>query len=351
MNARALRVVVRADAGPRLGSGHVMRCLALAQALRDIGAVVTLVSAELPESLRDRWKAESADVESCGEEAGTPADARATLVVARETQADWIVLDGYQFDARYQRILKDGGPALLVVDDHVHAQEYCADIILNQNVHADAALYPRRSTGTRLLLGLRHVLLRREFWCATRLPTRVPEVASRILVTLGGADAENVSLKVLRALSAVSNTTEIAVIVGASNPHRAILEGLVAGWKGTRIHADVADMSEPMAWAHLAISGAGSTSWELAFMGVPNLSLSLADNQVGVARGVDAEGVGVNLGWHHDLTEARLAEAVHTLLHDAEHRQQMHDRGPRLVDGQGGRRVCQAMAAEEACHE
>jgi UDP-2,4-diacetamido-2,4,6-trideoxy-beta-L-altropyranose hydrolase len=348
MSGQCRRVLVRADAGPRLGAGHVMRCLALAQTLRDADVRVTLVSAELPESLRERWQAESVATELLAVDAGSSADAEATVAAAHRAAADWTILDGYHFDAQYQRTLKNAGPSLLLIDDHGHAQDYCADIIVDQNVNASATLYPRRPASTRLLLGICHALLRREFLGAARSSGPVPRRARRILVTLGGADPDNVTLKVLRGLARLADQAEIMVVVGASHRHRAALEAEARSWpRSPHIQVDVPNMAERMAWADLAISGAGGTSWELAFMGVPNVSLILADNQVEVARSVEAEGIGVSLGWHHAVTESQIADTVLTLMNDPERRQRMHERGPRLVDGQGGRRVFRAMAGEE----
>ena len=115
---------------------------------------------------------------------------------------------------------------------------------------------------------------------------------------------------------------------------------------GLHVVCDVRDMPKAMARAELALSAAGSTCWELAFMGVPTLTLSLADNQRPVARSLDEAGAAVDLGWHADLDASRLRDTIRRLAQSAAVRRSMGGIGRRLVDGQGGRRVVMAMSGD-----
>ena len=136
-------------------------------------------------------------------------------------------MDGYQFDAAYQKALTRRGPQVCwCLDDNGDAGYYWADLVLNQNIHAQADWYADRAPHTRLLLGTRYALLRREFLGLARLATRdAPESAYKMLVTLGGSDPDNVTLKVLEALSLVpAERLEATVVIGGGNPHRASLE-------------------------------------------------------------------------------------------------------------------------------
>ncbi len=156
-------LLIRADASIPAGTGHVMRCLALAQAWQDAGGDVGFVMAESTSSIEGRLAGETCPVESISAVAGSQDDASRTIVLARERQAEWIVVDGYQFGADYQRALKDAGLRVLFLDDYGHARRYSADLVLNQNVCASTAIYGDREAQTRLLLGPRYSLLRREF--------------------------------------------------------------------------------------------------------------------------------------------------------------------------------------------
>jgi UDP-2,4-diacetamido-2,4,6-trideoxy-beta-L-altropyranose hydrolase len=346
MAPTAKRLLVRADASLRMGTGHVMRCLALAQGWQDQGGQVLFATAENPVGLEDRLAAEGFPVERLTVEAGSPEDARLTAGLAKRWEAAWVVVDGYQFSGRYQRLVKDAGPALLALDDYGHAEYYWADLILNQNPHAGETLYPNRRSGTQLLLGCRYALLRREFlkWQSWR--REIATDACKVLVTLGGADPDGATLKVVQALARIEvRPLEGMVVVGAGNCHLEALQSLVAASGApVRLASNVSDMPERMAWADVALSGAGSTCWELAFLGLPALLLVLADNQREIAAELARKGVARSMGWHAKATSAELEKAIIDLLHDAPTRRAMNAEGRRLIDGKGAARVIQAMA-------
>lgn len=327
-------MLVRADATPRMGTGHVMRGLALAQAWQDAGGAVTFAAAELPPALRERLVSEGCAVESAG-------DAASTVAIAEWAGADWVVLDGYQFDGDFQQAVKDSGRKVLAIDDFGHADRYPADLVLNQNLGADELLYADRGPGTRLLLGPRFTLLRREFTGAAGWERAIPDVARKVLVTLGGADPDNLTLTAIEALGWVRGEgLEAVVVVGTSNPHRAALEE-AAGRSPARIdlRVNVADMSALMRWADVAVAAGGTTTWERAAAGLPGLIAVLADNQVAIAVACDAAGLGETLGWHADVTVDRLAGRLENLMHDPGTRSAMAAAGRRAVDGRGAERV------------
>lgn len=214
-------LVIRADASPRIGTGHVMRCLALAQDWLADGGRVLCVCASLPEALERLLRIEGCDVTRIECEPGSADDATETLVALHRWIADsngtsnlrrptpelggptagfWLVADGYHFGSDYQRETKEKGWRLLIMDDYGHASHYHADFVLNQNLHARAGLYARREPGTQLLLGPKFALLRRQFKPWRDWRREVPTVARKVLVTLGGADPDSVTGDVADAL-------------------------------------------------------------------------------------------------------------------------------------------------------
>ena len=338
-------LLIRADAGVQMGTGHVMRCLALAQAWQDAGGLAVFLSAPLPPALEARLRAEGMATVTVTSWVGGAADAQETARHARSVGAAWVVLDGYQFDAAYQKALKDAGPRLLVLDDNGEAGAYHADLVLNQNVHARPEWYANRAPDTRLRLGTRYALLRREFLAQSDRQRETPETAYKVLVTLGGSDPDNVTLKVLEALTLVSsNRLEATVVLGGGNPHRAGLEDAASRAAfPIRVIVNALNMPELMADADLAVSAAGSACWELAFLGVPALLLVTADNQRGIAQGLHEAGVAESRGWARDATPTALAEALTRLAQDAPRRVEMSHRARALVDGRGAARVLEAM--------
>ncbi|MDL1894802.1 UDP-2,4-diacetamido-2,4,6-trideoxy-beta-L-altropyranose hydrolase [Anaerolineae bacterium CFX7] len=335
-------LLIRADANTEIGTGHVMRCLALAQAWQDAGGAVTFAMATDAPAVRARLESEGAHVVSISESLGSQADASRTIALAHELGARWVVVDGYHFDSGYQRAVKDAGLALLWIDDEAHAEHYCADIVLNQNLHAAEAMYAARESYTRLLLGPRYVLLRREFLKWRAWQREIPPIARKILVTLGGGDPDNVTLKVIQALKQIElEELQVVVLIGATNPHSTELEATVRNVPfSIRLESNVSDMPKLMAWADVAVSGAGSTCWELAFMGLPSIVVTLAENQIAIARGMRAHGAAVQV---ETSTLECLSEKLKGLVFDAAHRCRMTRKQRLLIEGPGAARTVQAL--------
>jgi UDP-2,4-diacetamido-2,4,6-trideoxy-beta-L-altropyranose hydrolase len=330
-----MKLIIRADADTRMGTGHVMRCLALAQACQDAGGSAVVASNSLPAALHDRLAAEKIEVIG-------GSSAQEAVAAAHSVNADWIVVDGYQFDAHYQAGIIDAGYRLLWIDDDAQAAPYCATIVLNQNPHAHHDSYARRNASTRLLLGPRYALLRREFllWRGWKRETNTQ--AGKVLVTLGGGDPENVTLEVVKALQSIPDA-EAVVIVGATNPHFATLQEEVRESPQIRLQANVTKMPELMAWADVAVAAAGSTCWELAFMGLPSLLVTMADNQRPLAEHLAAAGIAIDLGPHSQIDGSGIPESLVRLMTDPDLRAEMSRRGRELVDGNGASRVVQEM--------
>ena len=336
-----MRLIIRADASTQIGTGHIMRCLALTQAWQDAREQATFATCMEAPALYARLQSEGMEVVHLSAEPGSTDDAMQTAALARKMGASWIVVDGYHFGSDYQRIIKNSGVHLLFVDDMGHAEYYCADVVLNQNIYAHEGFYLHREPHVQLLLGTRYALLRREFlpWC--RWKRQVPERARKVLITLGGADPDNVTFKAIQALQRLNGVfMEAQVLVGSANPHLdALREALAPSALGFRLLTAASNMPELMAWADVAVSAGGSTCWELAFMGLPNLMLVLALNQEGIATGLEAQGVALNMGWHEKVSASDMADVLSELMHNSARRQEMSERGRQLVDSCGASRV------------
>lgn len=334
-------LLIRADATVAIGTGHVMRCIALAQAWQQTGASVTFIMATQPSALQDRIRAEGFSVLLLRVAPGSANDAEQTAMVAHQMTAAWIVADGYCFDATYQHILKEKGHRVLLIDDYGHAEYYFATMVLNQNISADEKMYIHRESSTRLLLGTQYALLRREFWPWRGYRRAVSEPTRKILVTLGGSDPDNVTLMILHALYEIERTDlEVVVVVGGSNPYYETLH--VAAHDATfpvSLRQNVTNMPELMAWAEIAVTAGGSTCWETAFMGLPNIILVLAQNQEKIAAVLDARGVAINLGWATTIDPSTIATTLEQLAYNTSQWQMMSENGQRLVDGYGAARV------------
>jgi len=317
-----------------------MRCLALAQGWKDAGGEVTFVTACSNDNLLGRLYDEGFTVHKVENPYPHPQDWQTTREILEEHKGGWLVIDGYHFDSSYQRLVKESGHPLLAIDDYGHADHYYADIDLNQNLHAESLTYSCEPY-TKLLLGTKYVLLRREFLKWRGWKREIPEVARKVVVTMGGSDPENVTLKVINAISMVDfGPLEVAVVVGPTNPHYEALERAArASRHSIVLMRNVPDMPELMSWADVAIAAGGTTCWELAFMGLPTVLIVMAENQRLVAEGMAEEGGAISLGWHGDLSSDGMAKVMRDLLTDGRRRLKMSCKAQELVDGEGVERL------------
>jgi UDP-2,4-diacetamido-2,4,6-trideoxy-beta-L-altropyranose hydrolase len=337
-------LIIRADAGPVMGTGHVMRCFALAQAWRRMDGRALFAMAEGSPALEARLTAAGMAVERLDVRPGSAGDAERTAALAAARDAAWIAVDGYQFSAEYQQALKSAGRGLLFVDDYGHCAHYSADFVLNQNVYAEEVVY-HCAPHTQCLLGPRYALLRDEFLRRGSPPRIIPAAGKNVLVTMGGADPDNVTPQVMRALQVAQvPALKATVVVGNANPRFEALQSAAreAGEMFTMVW-DAGNMSELMAAADLAVTGGGSTCYEIAFMGLPALVCILAENQRPVAQAMDAAGVMRNVGWARELSIPDMARAIESLLRDPASRGGMSISGKKLVDGKGAERTLTRM--------
>jgi UDP-2,4-diacetamido-2,4,6-trideoxy-beta-L-altropyranose hydrolase len=337
-------LVVCAECGVWIGTGHVMRCLALGQAWKRAGGSVTFVIREgLPSSVEARLRREGIVLQTlAAESTASPED---FIEAARSLHPSVAVLDGYGFGAPEQAMLSELGIRVLTVDDYGHASSYPVHWLLNQNAYARAAMYS--PTDATLLLGPAHALLRDEFSPWLGWKRRIPERAGRILITIGGSDPENVSERVLRGLALLKGergSLEVVLVVGGGNPHGKELTAAAENCAlAVRIEKGIDDMPARMAWADIAIAGAGGTSYELCYMGLPALLLIIAENQKRSAQCLSELGMAVNAGTSREFDATVFAGQLQEVIESAWLRQGMSSRARALVDGLGSERVRAAL--------
>lgn len=337
-------LVLRADGDPSTGIGHLMRCLALAQAWMARGRAAVLLSAGTAGWAR-RFSEAGVRVERVRSAHPDGADLHTTLAALGRLQPGrrpaWLALDGYHFDRDYQAAVTGAGIRLMVVDDTAHLGRYEAEVVVNQNPGADRLPYDCPPAGVQLL-GPRYAMLRPEF-TASRARRRIPAVGRRVLVTLGGGDPGGVLDAVTEALARIPIPGMEATVVAA----RAIRLPLATGGAAAhvRVLRDPPDMAALMAWADVAVSAAGGTALELACLGVPSLLIPVAENQRGVARGLEEAGAAVHLPGPPDRIADSIPGPLTDLCLDARLRRQMSRRGKRLVDGLGCQRILEVMDA------
>ena len=341
-------IVLRADASPGVGGGHLLRCLALSQACASLSIPCTLLT-ERAALQKATFESGAIDLIGINAAPSARADVRETIAIARQRGAKWIVLDGYEFGADAYRAVRDSGLRLLVIDDNGSAAHFACDAVVNPNVHAHERLYASRDAETVLLLGPAYALLRPEFrrW---RNWTREDRPEARcVLVTLGaGASTHALRWLVQQLQDSALPAMEIRAVVG---PFSDVPAGSLAD--DARDRSDVewlrspSDMPALMAWADVAVASAGGTAQELAFMGVPAVLLVVADNQAALAAALDAAGAATSLANQGTMAAGPLADSVRSLVMDGARRREMSRCGRALFDGAGAERVAWFLASPD----
>jgi len=312
----AMKVAFRADASLQIGSGHVMRCLTLADALAAHGAECRFISREHAGNLIEFIRGKGFTVHplpagkstATGHASGAPSLAHAAWLGASQMQdaaecasllatwqPDWLIVDHYALDAQWEKALDPRYHKLMVIDDLADREHQC-ELLLDQTfgryVTDYAALVP---VHCRLLCGSQYALLRPEFPALRpySLQRRAQPQLRQLLITMGGVDQDNATGKVLSALQSCELPADcrIVVVMGPSAPWLVEVQQQARQlpWP-TGVIANVSDMAQLMADSDLAIGAAGATSWERCCLGLPTVMVVLAENQRTVARGLEQAG-------------------------------------------------------------
>lgn len=324
-------VAVRVDSSELIGSGHLMRCLTLAERMCFDGADVHFICRDLAGNLNylveERGFAlhilphHTPERSLMGYEAWLTVvpelDAEETAEVLRAIRpVSRLVVDSYALDASWEQKMRPLASEIFVIDDLANRRHDC-DFLLDQNFYRDLQhryddLVPEKC---KLLLGPRHALLRQEFYEAkARLVPRDGSLR-RILVFYGGSDRTQETEKAIRALVKLQlSSVTVDVVVGGSNPRRGQIERLCRQHDFLRYHCQVENMAELMANADLCLGAGGTTTWERCFLGLPTIVTAIAENQFEICRDCAEAGLIYSLGRWDKVTDRDIIRAVQEFL-------------------------------------
>lgn len=352
------KILIRVDASKVIGSGHVMRCLALANEAKKKGWKVCFLMRDPTENFIKLINCSGHDIQLLQSKnyiitcmanhlnyqswlaVTQEQDANETLRVVIEYEPDWIVVDHYAIDARWLCIVNQSSSKIIMIDDLGNRDLIC-DILLDQNLGASREKYHGRiPVNCRLLLGPRFALLREEFkdWRERSLFNRLERNIENILVTMGGVDEEDYTLRILKQLtkSKYAKVCVFDVIIGGSYPYKStLIDFLETTVLTASVLVDVSNMAEIMSGSDLCIGAGGSTAWERCCLGLPSITLAIADNQVQILSELEAKG----------LTIASNLEKIHSdfdklLSHDQSFQlKQLSINSSTVCDGMGVHRV------------
>lgn len=356
----SLKVAFRADASLEIGTGHVMRCLTLADALRQQGATCRFLCSPLEGNLIDaiRQRGYAVDMLALPQnghvseaDSDLPAhhvwlgkswqlDAQQVTEVLKEQKQDWLVVDHYALDARWEMATASVRERLLVIDDLADRQHVC-DGLLDQNLGSVPRAYEDKVPAScQLFVGPQFALLRPEFAAcrSASLARRASGTLRSILVTMGGVDKDNATVQVLEALKAargMPDSLQIDVVMGQHAPWLQEVRAAAAAtpWK-TAVHVNTPRMADLMVKSDLAIGAAGSTSWERCVLGLPTVMVVLAANQHKAAKSLEQVGAVVSVELGENFVQA-VKDRVERLAVDQELLRAMSTKAAQVTSGKG----------------
>jgi len=356
-----MRVIFRTDVSAAIGTGHIVRCLALAGALSRRGVAVEFVCREMSGGLTDLVAAEGYrlhllppgqnDPDQDGPAhahwlgASTAEDADATLhAIHAGPRPDWLVVDHYALDQRWESAMRAAAGRIAVIDDLADRQHDC-DLLIDQNLGAESKGHNRLvGENCRLLLGPCFSLLRPEFAAARHKRYQEGSRACRLLVSFGGCDSAGLTLRTLAAIRKLRRSDLVVdVVVGQHNPSLPEIEEEAAALSQASIHVQTPHMADLMSRADLMIGAAGSTTWERCCMGLPGIMVAVAENQQPIGAAIGYHRAGWYLGTKEVADESAIGSAIDRLLQRPRLLERISSRASKMTDGRGADRVASAL--------
>jgi UDP-2,4-diacetamido-2,4,6-trideoxy-beta-L-altropyranose hydrolase len=365
------------DASQNIGSGHVMRCLVLAKAIQNKGAVIIFLTRNHIGSLNQMISSKGYEVRSLpppveglqsklsgyGQWLGVEqsVDAEQSIALLGGANPDLLIVDHYALGEDWESRLRPYVKSIFVVDDLANRKHDC-DWVLDQNYNLDNTRYDRWVTAdTVKILGPQYSLLRDEF---TRWRAYIRDrkgCVNRIFLFFGGSDPDNLTLLVLRALQHPKLChIAVDVVIGIGNPYGSDIQDFVAEHPNTKLHVQVENIAELMVEADLAIGAGGSTTWERMALGLPSVVVTIAENQVPFTRALSEADYLTWLGNGQDIDQSKVENSLLDLLNQPKKLSVQSLKGQELVDGQGADRVVnivfdgfgkEELAVRRASHE
>ena len=334
-----MKFIFRTDASLQIGTGHVMRCLTLAKALRDRAAKCTFICREHEGNLMEKIQQEGFEfialtkstelhvTDDANEQVLVHAkwlgvswqsDALQTIEALGAERVDWLVVDHYALDKRWEEMLRPHAKKIMVIDDLADQGHDC-DLLLDQNLVTNFEtryqhLLPEHCA---TLLGPQYALLQSEYAeLHPRTPLRTGPV-KRILVFFGGSDLHNISGRTVSAfLKLKRDDIKLDVVVSSYSPHAAAIQELTQLHANIIVHDALPSLAPLMLQADLAIGASGATSWERCCLGLPSMVISLAENQKPIAAELHQRGLVRWLGHYDAVTDDVLVEALQAAIDD-----------------------------------
>lgn len=338
-----MNVGIRADSSIQTGSGHYMRCMTLAQKLLGHGVQVYWLAFELLEDHAEKIQELGIDLIRLNSDKVHDFEKASKLLGAK---FNWLIVDHYKWAYEEEKVMQSVAERIMVIDDLANRPHHC-DLLLDQNEFiGDKNL---RYSGlvdekTKLMLGAQYAILREEFCNRVRMDERPPK-SFKVLVSYGGTDPTNETLKAIRALTLIEDEIPFHadIVIGRYHTYRSTIEELCKEHPNFELHVQANTMAELMGKSDIALCAGGTTTWERYCMGLPGVVTTVADNQIEIARFGAGIGVDQYLGMSEYVTVEMLRDKLEEIIKEPKKLEQSRNVAARIVDGLGVQRVINAL--------
>lgn len=356
-----MNILIRADSSLQIGTGHIMRCITLADFLKKNGCKIKFICRDLKGNIISLIESKGYPVfklfnrneentcvpkdnsHSHWLEVSWQEDADETVEIIKEHSdpIDLMIVDHYAIDSQWERVINKFVKKIMVIDDLADRYHQC-DILLDQNLiqNMNKRYEKLVSDKSVCLIGPKYALLRPEFEKARQMKFGQIEEIRRLFVFFGGVDRTNETTKTLNAIKLLKMANlHVDVVVGSSNPHKEIVRALCNSMKNTQFYCQINNMAELMAMADLAVSAGGSTTWERFSVGLPSLTIAVARNQIPIAEASQSFGIDNYLGISKEVFVEKISKSLFNTFKDITQLNNSKQTCMKLVDGRGVNRV------------
>jgi len=330
-NILQMNIIFRTDSGFEIGSGHVMRCLTLADELCKKTDSVSFICKEIDGNMIDYIQDRGFNVHKIKE------SEKETIEILKKTRPEWLIIDHYDIDSKQEKSFSNFTTNIMIIDDLANRSHFC-DILLDQNLYSnmDDRYNNLVPTSCNLLLGPKYALLRPEFRNIKEIVKTDKVDIKRILVFYGGSDHTGETIKALKALKDDSfNDIYIDVVIGSQNKNSDEIRDFCNLNKNFYFNQSISNMAYHMSKADLSLGAGGSTSWERCCLGIPAIVITTASNQVELAEYLDTQKIILYLGYHNSVDIYDIRRKLQSLLKDRNILSDMSKNCKMLTDGLG----------------
>jgi UDP-2,4-diacetamido-2,4,6-trideoxy-beta-L-altropyranose hydrolase len=324
----------RIDASKVTGIGHLMRCLALTEELKRRRRKCHFLIRTDEENIIhkiENYQAEYHKIVS-----NRINEVNEVIKILKDNNINWIFTDSYDIDSDYIRKLKIENFKVLSIDDNALIH-YFSDVVVNQNIGAEKLDFSSEKY-TKFLLGTKYVMMRDEL--LKREEKKYRDTVEKLLITFGGADKDNFTLEILKSLESINENIEVIVILGPFNQFYDRIYNFIkdANYKA-QLNKSPENMTDIYLQSDIAISAGGTSCYELAYFGIPNIIITIAKNQLRIAKELDNQELSIYLGHKGSVSNLKIKENVNELIKNHNKRKTMSENGMKIVDGKGKHRV------------